>query len=428
MSDVVIRAEGLSKQYRLGQREPYYTLRDTLARAMNGLRTRWKKPRDRKTADTTFWALRDVTFEVRRGEVVGVIGRNGAGKSTLLKILSRIIEPTAGWAELRGRVGSLLEVGTGFHPELTGRENIFLAGTILGMKRAEIRKKFDEIVQFAEIDRFLDTPVKHYSSGMYMRLGFAVAAHLDSGILLIDEILAVGDFAFQKKCLGKIGTVASEGRAILFVTHHMNAVERLCQKLLWLDSGRIAAFTDDIKDSLRRYMVGTGDPDSASEWINPGNEFRSEWFFPRRFAITDRTGRVHRMPVPNNEDLWLHVEIDVAEPDPALNIGYALYSQEGELLYWSCHTDGAETSWPQVRKGRNSLMAKLPARILNEGTYRIELFGALHFRQWLVAPGTQAPSILLRIQGGLSDSSMFVVRRPGLLAPIMEWESFAEAA
>jgi lipopolysaccharide transport system ATP-binding protein len=232
MSDPAIRVNDLSKRYRLGERETYKALRDVLMEPFR---------RQHKPGSETIWALKDVSLEIQHGEVVGIIGRNGAGKSTLLKILSRITEPTEGFAEVSGRVGSLLEVGTGFHPELTGRENIYLNGAILGMRRAEIAKKFDEIVSFAETEQFLDTPVKHYSSGMRVRLSFAVAAHLEPEILLVDEVLAVGDAAFQKKCLGKMGDVAKSGRTILFVSHNMAAVQNLCDRGYWLEHGSIAA-------------------------------------------------------------------------------------------------------------------------------------------------------------------------------------------
>jgi lipopolysaccharide transport system ATP-binding protein len=261
MSDAAIRVEGLGKQYRLGKaRERYHTLRDQLARwfrnPIRGL-SNWSAG----SSDRTFWALKDISFEVKRGEVIGVIGRNGAGKSTLLKILSRITEPTEGGADISGRVGSLLEVGTGFNPELTGRENVFLNGAILGMRRKEISRKFDEIVAFAEVEKFIDTPVKHYSSGMYMRLAFAVAAHLEPEILIVDEVLAVGDAQFQKKCLGKMGEVARGGRTVLFVSHNMQAVQQLCTSGLILRDGRlvrsgtiaecVAAYTADATDGQR---------------------------------------------------------------------------------------------------------------------------------------------------------------------------------
>jgi lipopolysaccharide transport system ATP-binding protein len=247
MSDIGIKIEGLSKRYRIGaHRQAYKTLREKLNetalapfRAAKSILTRSGNGNDHKSKSETFWALKDVSFEVKRGEVVGIIGRNGAGKSTLLKILSRITEPTEGYADMNGRIASLLEVGTGFHPELTGRENIFLNGSILGMKRAEINRKFDEIVVFAEIDKFIDTPVKYYSSGMYVRLAFAVAAHLDPEILLVDEVLAVGDIGFQEKCLGKIGDVAKEGRTVLFVSHNLGAIQRLCSDAILLDYGTI---------------------------------------------------------------------------------------------------------------------------------------------------------------------------------------------
>src|SRR5215470_13963358 len=251
-ADVVIRAEGLGKKYLIGhaaERERYVALRDVLIRGVHNL---WRKTADMArgravvAGDTVeeFWALRDVSFEVRRGEVLGIIGRNGAGKSTLLKVLSRITEPSEGRVTIRGRVASLLEVGTGFHPELTGRENIFLNGAILGMTRAEIRRKFDQIVAFAEVERFLDTPVKRYSSGMYVRLAFAVAAHLEPEILLVDEVLAVGDAEFQRKCLGKMSEVADEGRTVLFVSHNHSALRSLCTHGIVLRDGRASPKLD----------------------------------------------------------------------------------------------------------------------------------------------------------------------------------------
>ncbi|HWA86501.1 MAG TPA: polysaccharide ABC transporter ATP-binding protein [Opitutus sp.] len=252
MSDLAVRAENLGKRYRLrhvtgGAR--YRTLRDDLA----GLPARWfGKQRDAATED--FWALRDVSFTLKQGEVLGIVGRNGAGKSTLLKILGRITDPSAGGVDIFGRVGSLLEVGTGFHPELTGRENIFLSGAMLGMRRHEVRRRFDEIVAFAEVEKFLDTPCKHYSSGMFLRLGFAVAAHLDAEILLVDEVLAVGDAMFQKKCLGKMRDVGHSGRAILFVSHNTGAVTSLCTRAILIAGGKLAA-DGPAEAVVSRYMA-----------------------------------------------------------------------------------------------------------------------------------------------------------------------------
>ena len=246
MSDVAILAERLGKEYRIGRGgRGYKTLRDTVAetvlRQLRSVKSLFRSTVECTSTRDSIWALKDVSFSIKRGELVGIIGRNGAGKSTLLKILSRITEPSDGFASIHGRVGSLLEVGTGFHGELTGRENILLNGAILGMSRVEIQRKFDEIVDFAEVERFVDTPVKHYSSGMYLRLAFAVAAHLETEILLVDEVLAVGDAAFQKKCLGKMGEVAEAGRTVLFVSHNMNAVSGLCRRGIWIDNGRVVS-------------------------------------------------------------------------------------------------------------------------------------------------------------------------------------------
>ncbi len=262
MSDIAIRVENLSKRYRIGQREPYRALRDVLARGLtapfrataSAFRRSPSATANPRASNNNIWALKDVSFEVKKGEVIGIIGRNGAGKSTLLKILSRIAEPTEGYAEIHGRVGSLLEVGTGFHPELTGRENIYLNGAILGMKKHEIDRKFDEIVDFAEIEKFIDTPVKYYSSGMYVRLAFAVAAHLEPEILLVDEVLAVGDAAFQKKCLGKMGDVAKEGRTVLFVSHNMPMIRVLCERAILINQGTLV-IDGHTSQTIQKYLI-----------------------------------------------------------------------------------------------------------------------------------------------------------------------------
>jgi lipopolysaccharide transport system ATP-binding protein len=245
MSNIAIRVENLGKEYRIGERERYLSLRDVLARSFRARARFLGGAAVSQNLDSThFWALKDASFEIRQGEVVGFVGRNGAGKSTLLKILARVTKPTQGLAKVRGRIGSLLEVGTGFHPELTGRENVFLSGAILGMRRAEIQSKFDEIVAFAEVEKFIDTPAKHYSSGMYMRLAFAVAAHLDPEIMIIDEVLAVGDQRFQDKCLKKMGEVRQQGRTVLFVSHSMPSIQRLCTRVLLVEQGRIKQDAD----------------------------------------------------------------------------------------------------------------------------------------------------------------------------------------
>jgi len=272
MTDAVIRVEGIGKRYRIGERARQGALlRDVLAGAF--------RRNGKRSSQETIWAVRDVSFEVKQGEVVGLIGRNGAGKSTLLKLLARITRPTVGHAELHGRIASLLEVGTGFHPELTGRENIFLSGAILGMSKAEIVRKFDEIVAFSEVERFIDTPLKHYSSGMGMRLAFAVAAHLEPEILLVDEVLSVGDASFQKKCLGKMQEVSRGGRTILFVSHQMNAIRRLCERVFWLDGGRVRA-AGETREVAASYELASTDlakkrNDPAAcflDWDIPGSQ------------------------------------------------------------------------------------------------------------------------------------------------------------
>ncbi|MDX2031482.1 MAG: polysaccharide ABC transporter ATP-binding protein [Blastocatellia bacterium] len=277
MSEIAIQARGLGKRYRIGERpEKYRTLRDAVTEFLSSPLRRVSSAFRRRPDDerNSFWALNDLSFDIAMGDVVGIIGRNGAGKSTLLKILSRITEPTTGSVEILGRVRSLLEVGTGFHQELSGRENILLNGAILGMRRAEIERKFDEIVSFAEVEKFIDTPVKRYSSGMYLRLAFAVAAHLESEILLVDEVLAVGDAAFQRKCLGKMGEVADQGRTVLFVSHNMSAVKELCRKGILLDAGRIVYDGDSsgcIAEYLRRLEAAPIRLDAGSKELVLGN-------------------------------------------------------------------------------------------------------------------------------------------------------------
>jgi homopolymeric O-antigen transport system ATP-binding protein len=307
MSSIVICAEGLGKQYRVGERERYLALRDVLMRAVRSP-LKWLRP-----AKSEFmWAVKDISFQVEHGEVIGVIGRNGSGKTTLLKILSRITRPTTGRAEVRGSVRTLLEVGTGFHPELTGRENMYLSGAILGMSRREIEKKFDTIVAFSGVERFIDTPLKHYSTGMQMRLAFAVAAHLEPDILLVDEVLAVGDLEFQKKCLGKMEEVSGSGRTILFVSHQLNQIRRLCKRVIWLDGGEIhrsgptaailaeyeAALSSGQRNQNQR-STGTRTKASFVRWWIDGAESDHSNFLTTLGAVTIRFEVEVRGPVRN---------------------------------------------------------------------------------------------------------------------------------
>lgn len=421
---IVIRAENISKKYLIGHnnRESSPDLRETLTKlAYNAVHPFSYFAQAADQAWEEFWALKDVSFEVKQGDRIGIIGRNGAGKSTLLKILSRITEPTSGRISIKGRVASLLEVGTGFHPDLTGRENIYLNGAILGMSRAEIRRKFAEIVDFAEVEKFIDTPVKRYSSGMYVRLAFAVAAHLEPEILIVDEVLAVGDAQFQKKCLGKMEDVGREGRTVLFVSHNMNAIEQLCTCAIMLDGGMMRQYNTAVRSVISGYLFSRDETSELSEWCNKGTEYDNDYFMPLKMYVSDANGNRLTMPMTNNAEMWISIEGDVKTPDPALTVGYAIYTEEGNLLYWSYHTDVAEVYWVPLKKGRNILISRLPKRLFNEGMYRIELIASLHYRTWLCEPGC-APVMQLFIQGGLSDSPYWMVKRPGILAPVLEWK------
>ncbi|MGH7171113.1 MAG: ABC transporter ATP-binding protein [Gemmataceae bacterium] len=375
-----IRVENLSKSYRLGTRtsSSYQTLRDTIsdsvAGAWEGLRRRFggasNGTANGHTKDDAFWALKDVSFEVQPGEVVGIIGRNGAGKSTLLKILSRIVDPTTGRCEVRGRMASLLEVGTGFHPELTGRENIFMNGSILGMSRKEIDRKFDEIVDFAEIEQFLDTPVKRYSSGMYVRLAFAVAAHLEPESLVIDEVLAVGDGSFQKKCLGKMAEVSGQGRTILFVSHNMAALTSLCEKAVWLERGEVVTSGPAcrvVREYLTKQFGGgaTGVRELTTAARGGGDqsirftsvEFRSvTGHVTGQFGVGERVGITLRL----ESDLPLEGEV-----------GYTIKTLEGVALFTSSSNDSGKLL--SIPAGKSVVETSIEPNYLRPGKYILQL-------------------------------------------------------
>ena len=420
MSDWIIKVENLGKRYRLRhqeQRQRYVNVRDVIADRFKRL----FRSRNAVPAIEDFWALKDVSFEVKKGEIVGIIGRNGAGKSTLLKILSRITEPTVGRITLEGRVTSLLEVGTGFHPELTGRENIFLNGSILGMSRVEVRSKFDEIVAFAEVEKFLDTPVKRYSSGMYVRLAFAVAAHLEPEILIVDEVLSVGDAEFQKKSLGKMEDVSKGGRTVLFVSHNLKAISQMCTKALLLRSGQATHKLEDVACAIRSYTQATGSS-VASEWVNSGSLFADPRFTPRRVFIGDVHATPCSMPLWKGAGVWVYIEGHIEAFDPALQIGYELFSEDGTLLFMSFTTDQSEDAWPVRRSGHFLVRSQLPLSILNDGNYRIEVSAGLRWREWFCSPGYHAPCLSFEVAGMSTSSSYWTERRAGVLAPLLAWD------
>jgi lipopolysaccharide transport system ATP-binding protein len=377
-----ISVENLSKQFRLGARQlgGYRTLRESLVdvarlpwarlRALGG-RRQGRAARPTASADDRMWALKDVSFEIRPGEVVGLIGRNGAGKSTLLKVLSRITEPTEGRARLRGRVGSLLEVGTGFHNELTGRENIYLNGSILGMSRREISRKFDEIVAFAEMDRFLDTPVKRYSSGMYVRLAFAVAAYLEPEILLVDEVLAVGDQAFQGKCLGKMGDVARSGRTVVLVSHNMASILHLCRQVAVLDRGRLA-FVGDCEAGVERYLESsratTGLDCELSD--HPG---RRPGMRPHFRALRVRDGKGHvTNQIGCGDPVQFEIALDTAAAASDYNVQIGVEDHMGVRLFTLATNFSAGGSLPLSGRGR--VVCSLDQFPLCPGRYALSVF------------------------------------------------------
>jgi lipopolysaccharide transport system ATP-binding protein len=406
--DVMIRAEGLGKKYIIGhqaERESYVALRDVIARNARNL---WRtsadiiKGRPSIAGDEVeeFWALRDISFQVERGEVVGIIGRNGAGKSTLLKILSRITEPTEGRVEIRGRVASLLEVGTGFHPELTGRENIYLNGAILGMTHAEIRRKFDEIVAFAEVDRFLDTPVKRYSSGMYVRLAFAVAAHLEPEILIIDEVLAVGDAAFQKKCLGKMGEVAGEGRTVLFVSHNMAAVRNLCQAGLYLENGR-ANGIKKLEATISEYVASGLDQATSSASVATDEcELSLSHLGNGVIRIGGRSPFATR---------------------PNFTVGVTLLTLAGVDVLETGSADHRASS--KLSSNEFEFEFRIPQDHLRPGEYAVEAYSYLHDQDWLIRRN-KGPRIRLEVPDPMIAGSIYYHRAPGY-GPIIKWEDRA---
>ena len=373
MNDIAIRVEDLGKRYRIGTApERYKTLRDSIVAGVNAPIQRLKRGKAVTSTSAeagSIWALRNISFEVPRGKVLGIVGRNGAGKSTLLKILSRVTEPTEGNAEIHGRVGSLLEVGTGFHPELTGRENIYLNGAILGLKHLEIDRKFDEIVSFSEVEQFIDTPVKRYSSGMYLRLAFAVAAHLEPEILVVDEVLAVGDAEFQRKCMGKMSDVAQAGRTVLFVSHNMSAVLRLTEETLVLDKGHLT-YQAATPQAVDYYMAAGFSGAGERVWTPAEVPADSAPFTPVALRLRDQQARVADT-IRSTEPCTVEIEYRLDQPITGLRVGIYLLTMRGEYVFTSFDLDDPnQFEKLGIRQvGHYISRCTIPANTLNEGRY-----------------------------------------------------------
>jgi lipopolysaccharide transport system ATP-binding protein len=417
MSDLAIRVENIGKQYRIGASPTsnYRTLREVLGDAV---RAPLRRLRGQTSATTTIWALREVSFEVRKGQVLGLIGRNGAGKSTLLKILSRVTEPTEGVAEIHGRVGSLLEVGTGFHPELTGRENIYLNGAILGMKRTEITRKLDEIIDFSEVEKFIDTPVKRYSSGMYLRLAFSVAAHLEPEILVVDEVLAVGDAEFQRKCLGKMNDVAQQGRTVLFVSHNMSAIMRLTEESLVIEQGRLvlrAPTTQAVDYYLSQGLSQEGQRAWLADEVKDAYPFR-----PLGLRIIDSRGKVTDT-VRSIDPFHIEVEYELKAPISGLRVGLYLNNVRGEMVFTSFDTDDLEKfkHYSVRQAGRFLSRCTVPADFLNGGRYMLGL-NASSYRIKRYYQEDQAVAFNVNASG--SPGTQWPEQRQGIVRPRLDWK------
>ena len=399
MGELAIRAVGLGKRYGVGE-----------------VASVFRRVRGRHSRET-MWALKDVSFELGEGERLAVIGRNGAGKSTLLKLLARVTEPTAGYADVRGRVGALLEVGTGFHPQLTGRENVYLNGAILGMRKVEVARKFEEIVAFSGVERHIDTPVKWYSSGMYVRLAFSVAAHLEPEILIVDEVLAVGDAEFQKRCLQRMSEVARAGRTILFVSHNMQLARRMCDRAILLHGGRVAA-EGDVHGVSRDYLATIDTSSGQRRWDDPLERPGDDSCRVLAVSVTDADGS----PAGTfftSKPIYLNVEFELAEVNPALNVSFDLVTPDGVLVFNTSFRDGPDP--PELVEGPNLLRCPIPPGLLNSGSYLVNLRISLHQASWIAFEDGVVQFSVLADHG----DSLFLhaTTRPGVIAPLLEWEA-----
>jgi len=416
VASIAITANGLSKRYRLGtNRVPYGRLTEAISERAGRLLSRGSRT-DVSHVPEHVWALRDVSFDVQHGEVVGVVGGNGAGKTTLLKILSRITEPTSGQATVRGRVGALLEVAAGFHQELTGRENVFLNGAILGMRRSEIRSRFDAIVSFAEVERFIDTPVKRYSSGMFLRLAFAVAAHLEPDVLIVDEVLAVGDAAFQRKCLGRMGAVASSGRTVLFVSHNMGAIRSLCQRALVLDGGQVI-FDGAAGDAVSEYLTRIGELEAGGEVSWPPQDPArpsAEEIALEAVRLVGPTGRAQALH-QTDQPIRIEIDYEILRPTRGLRLVLAVMTQEGEVAFRTTdHKVRPETDAPGLYRS----LATIPAGFLNRRNYVLLLSFEIPGVRMVLGP---TDYLTFTVSGPGNHGSDFPEPWDGVVSPAIDW-------
>lgn len=421
MSDIAIKAEHLSKYYRLGVINNGTLFKDlqTWIARKRGKEDPHSKIGEHKYdgTDDGFWALKDLNFEIKQGDRVGIIGKNGAGKSTLLKILSRITAPTEGCVKIHGRVASLLEVGTGFHGELTGRENVYLNGAILGMKKKEVDRKIDEIIDFSGIEKHIDTPVKRYSSGMYVRLAFAVAAHLDSEILIADEVLAVGDAEFQKKALGKMNELSmGEGRTVLFVSHNMAAVKGLCNRGVILEKGKLNFTSDSIDEAIAEYQNAGKNSDNSSEWTNNG-DIKNVFFTPEKMYIINNKNEQIKSFTRNEKNIRFVIEAEIKENNPLMNFGVSIINSSNQVIF----TTWVRDTKINFKQGKNKFIFTIPNNLMNIGKYKAMLFAGIHQVSYIIYPGEQ-PLIYFDVHGTIGTNFGDDIRE-GCIVPILEWSN-----
>jgi lipopolysaccharide transport system ATP-binding protein len=424
MSEIAIRAENLSKQFQIGALTNNRNFREAI---IDGFKSPFRRVdrifRGQATGgavNDTIWALKEVSFEIKQGEVVGIIGRNGAGKSTLLKILSRITEPTKGFADIQGRVGSMLEVGTGFHAELTGRENIYLNGAILGMKRADIRQKFDEIVAFSEVEKFIDTPVKHYSSGMYLRLAFAVAAYLESEVLLVDEVLAVGDTTFQRKCIEKIDKTAEGGRTVLFVSHNMGSINRLCRRAVWLDEGKVH-LSGQTEEVVSKYLTQDSVIEGEHIWTDGISNFGERALKIYSVSIRNAAGQVTtqldiRKPIQIEICYWVNERL------PSCRIGFIISTIHGQSVFETYDSDD-ERYGGYRQPAYYRAKCTIPGDYFNAERYILSInAGIPNIRNLAYLEGV----LCFDIEDTGAVGSLISPKRSGVTRPKLNWEVFPE--